>query len=170
MIRDAKDVGLITMTLYELPKNHKSQYGDFQFEIPQRFIDQMIDIAKQYHPNETCGIIMGSYIANKSIALATSLINKSRDNKPHSCQFHSDCQKDADKIWDITDKKEYIIGDWHSHPGLPARPSVKDDENVFKGDINETVIVIVGKYFTKNDIGVFLYIKPDTKIEMIKET
>jgi desampylase len=93
-----------------------------QLTISRRHIEQLIDYARDAHPLECCGLLLGSGDRVESVQLAE---NQSPD--PHH-QFEIDpaalllAQKQA------RDGGVKVIGYFHSHPNGRAKPSQIDAE------------------------------------------
>jgi proteasome lid subunit RPN8/RPN11 len=85
--------------------------------------DRIIAHGRAALPNEACGLIAGEIIAEQKIIRALYCL----DNADHSPEHFSMTSEDQfAAIKDIRAKGFTLLGNFHSHPATPARPSQED--------------------------------------------
>lgn len=87
--------------------------------IKQQVWEEIIEQAKKEAPEESCGYMIG----NDDIITE----NYRMENIDHSSEHFSFAPKDQfTAIRYARSKNLQIIGNWHSHPASPSRPSQED--------------------------------------------
>lgn len=85
--------------------------------------EEMVKHAKSKLPHEACGLIAGTIDSdNKEIKKVYYLTNIDHSNE----HFSIDPNEQLATIKDIRMKGLKLIGNWHSHPETPSRPSEED--------------------------------------------
>ena len=86
-------------------------------------LDKLISHAKSCLPEEGCGLVGGRTEGNDRHIEAVYLL----ENKDHSdVHFSIDPKDQIAAIKDMRSKGLVQIGNWHSHPETPSRPSEED--------------------------------------------
>jgi Dinucleotide-utilizing enzymes involved in molybdopterin and thiamine biosynthesis family 2 len=119
---------------YPLNDMKNFQVGEWIVCTVQRFIDKIYQLRGEKLPNETGGVLIGSYDLQRKIVYVMDTLSSPPDSKEWPTYYVRGFQglhKKIDKIKRITaDGMEYV-GEWHSHPnGIGARPS-GDDRKAF---------------------------------------
>lgn len=86
--------------------------------------DKILEHALRERPNEACGLIAGkvSEDGTKSIEKVYLLTNIDHTNE----HFSIDPREQLTSIKDMRSKGLIPLGNWHSHPESPSRPSEED--------------------------------------------
>lgn len=91
--------------------------------IKQEHVEAMIAHAKSKLPNEACGLIAGTEDENgKHIEKVYFLTNVDASNE----HFSLDPREQLTAIKDMRGNGYKPLGNWHSHPESPSRPSEED--------------------------------------------
>jgi proteasome lid subunit RPN8/RPN11 len=84
---------------------------------------RIIEHAKAGLPNEVCGLIAGTIAEEvKRIEKVYLLTNTDKSNE----HFSIDPREQLAAVKDMRENKIVPLGNFHSHPETPARPSVED--------------------------------------------
>lgn len=85
--------------------------------------EKMLRHAESELPNEACGLIAGTADGeNKIIKEVYLLTNTDRSNE----HFSLDPKEQLAAVKDMRSKGLVPLGNWHSHPESPSRPSEED--------------------------------------------
>lgn len=85
--------------------------------------EKIVAYAKQELPNEACGLLGGRIEgADKYVETVYLLTNLDKSNE----HFSMDPKEQLATIKDIRAKGHVLIGNFHSHPETPSRPSEED--------------------------------------------
>lgn len=88
-------------------------------KIKKQTINEIISQARRQLPNEACGCLLG---LDDTIEENYPMTNA--DHSPNHFSFHP--QEQFAALRHARNKGLRIIGNWHSHPATPARPSDED--------------------------------------------
>ncbi len=92
-------------------------------KLPKEFYEQILAHAKKELPNEACGLIAGVIEdGNKIIKKVYLLTNVDHSNE----HFSLDPKEHLAAIKDMRANQIAPLGNWHSHPESPSRPSEED--------------------------------------------
>lgn len=85
--------------------------------------EKILKHAKSELPNEACGLIAGEIIGDdRYIRKVYLLTNTDRSNE----HFSLDPKEQLSAIKDMRAQSFVPLGNWHSHPESPSRPSDED--------------------------------------------
>ena len=91
--------------------------------ISRSHVEQMIKQAQQHYPIECCGIVAG--MADEDFMEITQIYPMTNvDQSPE--HFSLDPGEQFEVYYAIRDKGLQMLGNYHSHPASPARPSQED--------------------------------------------
>lgn len=95
--------------------------GIIRMEYP--FLDQIVEYAKAHLPEEACGLLAGTVDQEgrhvKKIYYLTN-VDHAEDH------FTMDPKEQLSAIKDMRENGLKPLGNWHSHPSSPSRPSDED--------------------------------------------
>jgi proteasome lid subunit RPN8/RPN11 len=93
-------------------------------------LESIQQIARETYPHECCGIMVGSVEGDvKSVSELIPAINERTDSLANRYLITSDFVQKIEARLRDTDSS--IVGFFHSHPDVPARPSVYDQEHAW---------------------------------------
>lgn len=85
--------------------------------------DSIVEYAKEHLPEEACGLLAGHIDGNDKTIKKVYFI----ENKDHAVDhFTMDPKDQLSAVKDMRAGGLKAIGNWHSHPSSPSRPSVED--------------------------------------------
>ncbi len=93
-------------------------------------IEEIKDIAQKTYPHECCGVMVGS--VENGVKTVTELIpaeNQRTDSPANRYLITPDLLNELEKKLKGTDRA--ILGFFHSHPDVPARPSTYDQDHAW---------------------------------------
>ena len=93
-------------------------------------IEEIKQIAQKTYPHECCGVMVGS--VENGVKTVTQLIpaeNQRTDSPANRYLITPDLLKELEKKLKDTDRA--IVGFFHSHPDVPARPSTYDQDHAW---------------------------------------
>jgi Predicted metal-dependent protease of the PAD1/JAB1 superfamily len=88
-------------------------------------------------PNEACGLIAGNIVNDEKIIRHVYLLKNTDESPEH---FSMDPQEQFKAIADMRSRGLVMLGNFHSHPASPARPSQEDIRLAF--DPSLTYIIV----------------------------
>ncbi|MGN0482189.1 MAG: M67 family metallopeptidase [Lachnospiraceae bacterium] len=84
---------------------------------------KILDHAKAELPNEACGLIGGKIEGENQIITDIYLLTNIDHSPEH---FSMDPKEQLEAVKDIRAKGNVLLGNFHSHPETPSRPSEED--------------------------------------------
>ena len=93
-------------------------------------IEEIKQIAQKTYPHECCGVMVGS--VENGVKTVTQLIpaeNQRTDSPANRYLITPDLLSELEKKLKGTDRA--IVGFFHSHPDVPARPSTYDQDHAW---------------------------------------
>lgn len=91
--------------------------------MPYQLLDEMVEYAKEHLPNEACGLIAGiEEESGREIRKIYYLTNVDAATD----HFTMDPKEQLAAIKDMREHGWKPLGNWHSHPESPSRPSDED--------------------------------------------
>lgn len=91
--------------------------------IKKQDVEEMISHAREQLPNEACGLIAGSEQGEERIIEKVYYLTNTDASNEH---FSLDPKEQLQEVKDMRARGLKPIGNWHSHPESPSRPSQED--------------------------------------------
>ena len=85
--------------------------------------DDIVKYAKEHLPEEACGLIAGEETAEGKLVKKVYFLTNVDQAEDH---FTLDPKEQLDAIKDMRANSLKPLGNWHSHPESPSRPSEED--------------------------------------------
>jgi integrative and conjugative element protein (TIGR02256 family) len=132
--------------------------------LPVRLLAEMSDHAGEHLPNETGGMLLGWRLEEQIVIVA--LVQAGPRAKHARDRFHPDGawqQRNLADIYHESGRTITYLGDWHSHPRGPRRPSGADRETAAKvaaepdARVPEPLTVIVARRRRRFTAHPYLY-------------
>lgn len=130
--------------------------GDWQVRTDEAFISKLLRSRAEKLPNETGGVIIGSYDMQRQIIYLVDTILSPPDSEEWPALYIRGCKgllPEIERIEKLTAGNLVYVGEWHSHPdGVKTNPSTADMEafiwlsNHMKADGLPPLMVIVGEH------------------------
>ncbi|MDP4145580.1 MAG: M67 family metallopeptidase [Bacillota bacterium] len=97
--------------------------------------EKIVEQAKNEFPNECCGFLAGTKEDNDVYIKKVYALRNTDESSEH---FSMDPKEQFDTVRDIRNEGLVLLGNYHSHPFSPSRPSEEDkrlafDPNAFYG-------------------------------------
>lgn len=92
-------------------------------KIKQEDYHKILDHARAGLPNEACGLLGGSEENGDQIVTDVYLLRNVDESREH---FSMDPAEQLAAVKDIRSKGRQLLGNFHSHPESPSRPSQED--------------------------------------------
>ncbi|MDR2779841.1 MAG: M67 family metallopeptidase [Synergistaceae bacterium] len=105
-------------------------------------IGEMISHAKSCLPNESCGLIAGKREEGAKVVERVYKLKNTDESRIH---FTVDQREQLASIKDMRARGLTPLGNFHSHPETPARPSEEDIKLAFDPDASYIIISLAGK-------------------------
>jgi integrative and conjugative element protein (TIGR02256 family) len=126
--------GLVVPFALSMSQVHRFTNEGMRFSVSEDVVATMRQLRAERAPNETGGILVGSFDLARNIVHVVAALPAPPDSR-QSPTFFIRGARDLRPAMDILAKRSagqlHYVGEWHSHPdGAAARPS-PDDESVF---------------------------------------
>ena len=104
--------------------------------------EKMLRHAERELPNEACGLIAGTVDGdNKDVREVYLLTNIDKSNE----HFSLDPKEQLAAIKDMRSKGLVPLGNWHSHPESPSRPSEEDKRLAFDSKASYMILFLMDR-------------------------
>lgn len=104
--------------------------------------EKMLRHAESELPNEACGLIAGTVEGdNKDVREVYLLTNIDKSNE----HFSLDPKEQLAAIKDMRSKGLVPLGNWHSHPESPSRPSEEDKRLAFDSKASYMILSLMDR-------------------------
>lgn len=85
--------------------------------------NELVEYAKEHLPEEACGLIAGDIDGDEKIIKKVYFLENIDNAEDH---FSMNPQEQLSAVKDMRANGYKALGNWHSHPSSPSRPSVED--------------------------------------------
>ena len=113
----------------------RCKIGNWTLFTDEGFIDKVRDARARKLPNETGGVLVGSYDMQRKIVYVVDCLPSPPDSEEWPTHYIRGCRGlrlQIEKIQKTTENQLNYVGEWHSHPpNCSVKPS-QDDLQVFK--------------------------------------
>jgi proteasome lid subunit RPN8/RPN11 len=114
--------------------------GKIMLRLNKSDFDKIIAHAKENLPEEACGLIAGSKDGDiKEIKKVYLLTNIDHTNE----HFSMDPKEQLAAVKDMRANGLTPLGNWHSHPESPARPSEEDKRLAYDPTVNYLILSLM---------------------------
>ena len=113
--------------------------------------DELVEYAREHFPEEACGLVAGTEEdGNREIKKVYFLenIDHARDH------FTIDPRQQMDAIKDMRSLGLKPLGNWHSHPESPSRPSEEDIKLAFDPKASYLILSLMAKEAVLNSFHI----------------
>jgi proteasome lid subunit RPN8/RPN11 len=105
--------------------------------LPPEHREAMILHARQGLPNEACGLMAGEFRGEEKTVRAVYGLTNTDQSAEH---FSMDPKEQFKAIKDIRNRGWVLLGNFHSHPETPARPSPEDIRLAFDSSLSYVIM------------------------------
>lgn len=102
--------------------------------------EKILGHAKSCLPNEACGLIAGTVNDNVREVQAVYLLTNTDASNEH---FSLDPKEQLTAVKDMRAKGLVPLGNWHSHPESPSRPSEEDKRLAFDSKASYMILSLM---------------------------
>ncbi|WP_080902841.1 M67 family metallopeptidase [Parabacteroides sp. Marseille-P3160] len=107
-------------------------------KIKKDVYESILSQARAELPDESCGYLLGSN--------GVVTVNHAMTNIDHSPEhFSFDPQEQFNVLRYARKEKLEVIGNWHSHPNSPSRPSIEDIRLAYDPTIAYAILSLAGE-------------------------
>ncbi len=103
---------------------------------------KIVDRALSELPNEACGLIAGRIEENNKIIEKVYLLNNIDKSNEH---FSLDPKEQLAAVRDMREQGLSPLGNWHSHPSSPSRPSEEDKRLAYDKTASYLILSLMDK-------------------------
>ena len=97
--------------------------GDMKIYIKQKDFENIVSWAREHLPEEACGLIAGTKDENERHIEKVYFLENTDHSNEH---FTMSPKAQLGAVKDMRSNGLVPLGNWHSHPETPSRPSAED--------------------------------------------
>ena len=113
--------------------------------------DEIVNYAKEHLPEEACGLLAGVETGEGREIRKVYFL----ENKDHAeDHFTLDPRDQINAIRDMRANGLKPLGNWHSHPSSPSRPSVEDIRLAFDSKASYLILSLMANYPVLNSFHI----------------
>ena len=113
-----------------------------QIKLAQSDFDTMVDWAKEHLPEESCGLLGGTKDGDvRTVKKVYYLTNIDHTNE----HFSMDPKEQLKAIKDMRANGLVPLGNWHSHPESPSRPSEEDKRLAYDSKASYMILSLMDR-------------------------
>ncbi len=129
-----------------------------------KIFDEIVRYAREHLPEEACGLIAGEIEGDNKIVRKVYFLENIDHAEDH---FTMDPKEQLSAVKDMRVNGFKALGNWHSHPSSPSRPSTEDIKLAYDSKASYMIVSFLtetpvlnsfhiedGKY-TKEDLRIF---------------
>lgn len=114
----------------------------FMIQLKQAEYEKILAHAEQELPNEACGLIAGEIVGtDKYIRKVYLLTNLDHSNE----HFSMDPREQLAAVKDMRASGLQPLGNWHSHPESPSRPSDEDKRLAYDSKASYLILSLMDR-------------------------
>lgn len=113
--------------------------------------DQMVDYAKEHLPEEACGLIAGTEDESGRHIKKIYYLENTDHAEDH---FTLNPKDQMVAIKDMRSLGLKPLGNWHSHPSSPSRPSVEDISLAYDSKASYMILSLMAEYPVLNSFHI----------------
>lgn len=102
--------------------------------------DEVVEYAKSHLPEEACGLLAGRIDDEGKLVQKIYYLENIDHAKDH---FTLDPREQLKAVKDMRANGYQLLGNWHSHPSSPSRPSVEDIKLAYDSKSSYTIISLM---------------------------
>lgn len=113
-----------------------------KISINKKIYASILEYAKKELPNEACGLIAGNEVGDiRTIEKVYMLTNIDKSSE----HFSLSTQEQLEAVKDIRANGLKLLGNWHSHPSSPSRPSDEDIRLAFDKNLSYLILSLINQ-------------------------
>ncbi|MGM9936786.1 MAG: M67 family metallopeptidase [Candidatus Ornithomonoglobus sp.] len=112
-------------------------------KLPKSFYDQIVEAAKSGRPEEICGLLGGTVTGDEKVAKEIYFLENIDHSNEH---FSMNPKEQLEAVKDMRSKGLVPLGNFHSHPESPSRPSEEDKRLAFDRNASYLILSLMDIY------------------------
>ena len=104
--------------------------------------EKILKHAEKELPNEACGLIAGEKVGNDKIIKKVYLLTNIDHSNEH---FSLDPKEQLTAVKDMRANRIVPLGNWHSHPESPSRPSDEDKRLAYDSTASYMILSLMDR-------------------------
>ncbi len=117
--------------------------GNNMIIFTKKQFDYIVNYSREGLPNESCGLFGGIINSNNDKIIKKIYLLKNIDESPE--HFSMDVREQFKAIADIRKNGWSLIGNFHSHPETPSRPSKEDIRLAFDPNLSYAILSLADR-------------------------
>ncbi|NBH97837.1 M67 family peptidase [Anaerotruncus sp. 1XD22-93] len=119
--------------------------------IKKQDVEEMISYAREKLPHEACGLIAGSDHGDERVIEKVYYLTNIDASNEH---FSLEPKEQLQAVKDMRARGLKPIGNWHSHPESPSRPSQEDKRLAYDSKASYLILSLMEKEAVLNSFHV----------------
>jgi proteasome lid subunit RPN8/RPN11 len=112
-------------------------------KLPKDFYNKIVEAAKSGRPEEICGLLGGEINGNDKIAKEIYFLENIDHSNEH---FSMNPKEQLEAVKDMRSKGLVPLGNFHSHPESPSRPSEEDKRLAYDKNASYLILSLMDIY------------------------
>ncbi len=104
--------------------------------------EKLLSHAEKELPDEACGLVAGRITGNEKLVGEVYLLTNTDHSNEH---FSLDPKEQLAAVKDMRAKGLAPLGNWHSHPESPSRPSEEDKRLAYDSSASYLILSLMDK-------------------------
>lgn len=106
-------------------------------KMKQKYYEQMLRHCMDGLPNEACGLLAGTVDGEEKTVTKVYLLTNIDESRDH---FSMDPREQLEAVKDARANQVSILGNFHSHPESPSRPSEEDKRLAYDASMEYLIL------------------------------
>ena len=107
-----------------------------------KLYDEIVQYAKEHLPEESCGLIAGEIDGDNKTIKKVYFLENTDHAEDH---FTLNPKEQLEAVKDMRKNGYKPLGNWHSHPSSPSRPSVEDIKLAYDKEASYMIVSFLTK-------------------------
>ena len=107
-----------------------------------KLYDEIVQYAKEHLPEESCGLIAGEIDGDNKTIKKVYFLENTDHAEDH---FTLNPKEQLEAVKDMRKNGYKPLGNWHSHPSSPPRPSVEDIKLAYDKEASYMIVSFLTK-------------------------
>jgi proteasome lid subunit RPN8/RPN11 len=112
-------------------------------KMPKDFYNKIVEVAKNGRPEEICGLLGGEINGNDKVAKEIYFLENIDHSNEH---FSMNPKEQLEAVKDMRSKGLVPLGNFHSHPESPSRPSEEDKRLAYDKNASYLILSLMDIY------------------------
>ena len=126
----------------QIPGQAGDDIGEKMITLPKAEYEKILVHAEKNLPEEACGLVAGEVTAEGKVIREVYLLTNIDHSNEH---FSLDPKEHLAAIKDIRAKGLKPLGNWHSHPESPSRPSQEDKRLAYDSSASYLILSLMDR-------------------------